>query len=486
MRIAVIASEAAPFARTGGLGDVVGALPAALARLGNDVKVCLPRYGSIDAARFALMPLDWSANIPVADTPRPLSVAAMHDRKSGIEYFFLGNQEFFSRQNLYHDADAGKDYDDNDERFLFFSHAVFETLKRSGFRPDVFHVHDWQAALIAPMLKTLKAGDEHFAGARAVLTIHNLAYQGTFEKDSYDKLGLPADLFRAAGPFEFYEKVNFLKAAICFADKITTVSEQYAREIQSSEYGCGLDGVLQQRAGDLVGILNGVDYSVWSPSRDRKIPFKYRRANLSGKRGNKVELLRQASLPIREKTPLIGVISRLVDQKGFDLVAAVADRLFKENIQMIILGSGAEKYHKFFQNLEEKYPDKCRVYLKFDDNLAHWIEAGADIFLMPSRFEPCGLNQMYSLKYGTVPVVRRVGGLADTVIDYDEDTGAGTGFVFEEYTEDALMEAVERALRLFAQKRQWTKVVKAGMVQDFSWDRSAQKYHRLFEQIVHS
>ncbi|MDH4156404.1 MAG: glycogen synthase GlgA [candidate division Zixibacteria bacterium] len=486
MRIAVIASEAAPFARTGGLGDVVGALPAALARLGHDVKVYLPRYGSIDAAKFALVPLDWEATINVAGKTRPLSVEVKHDRKNGVEYFFLGNQEFFGRQNLYHDPEAGKDYDDNDERFLFFSHAVFETLKRDGFQPDIFHAHDWQAALITPLIKTVKAGDGFFAGARTVLTIHNLAYQGTFEKDSFDKLGLPADLFRATGPFEFYEKVNFLKAAIWFADKITTVSEQYAREIQSPEYGCGLDGVLQQRVEDLVGILNGVDYTVWSPSRDHKIPFKYHRANLSGKRGNKVELLRRASLPIRGKTPLIGVISRLVDQKGFDLVAAVADRLFEEDVQMIVLGSGAEMYHKFFQYLEQKYPDKCRAYLTFDDDLAHRIEAGSDIFLMPSRFEPCGLNQMYSLKYGTVPVVRRVGGLADTVEDYDEDTGAGTGFVFEEYTEDALLEALARALRLFPRKRQWTKVVKAGMAQDYSWDQSAQKYHRLFEQLVHS
>ena len=486
MKIAVVASEAAPFARTGGLGDVVGSLPAALARLGNDVRVYLPRYGSIDAAKFALTRLDWSADIHVAGKARPLSVEVLQDRKSGVGYFFLGNQEFFARQNLYHDPDAGKDYDDNDERFLFFSHAVFETLKRDGFQPDILHAHDWQAALIAPMLKTIMAGDRFFAGAKTVLTIHNLAYQGTFEKDSYEKLGLPSELFRAAGPFEFYEKVNFLKAAISFADKITTVSEQYAREVQTHEFGCGLDGVLAQRADDLVGILNGVDYSVWSPSRDRKIPFKYHRANLSGKRGNKVELLRHASLPVREKTPLIGVISRLVDQKGFDLVAAVADRLFKKNIQMIVLGSGAEKYHRFLQNLEQKYPDKCRVYLKFDDKLAHWIEAGSDIFLMPSRFEPCGLNQMYSLKYGTVPVVRRVGGLADTVEDYDEDTGTGTGFVFEEYTEEALLEALERARRLFARKRQWTKVVKAGMAQDFSWNQSAQKYHRLFERLVHS
>ena len=486
MKIAVIASEAAPFARTGGLGDVVGSLPAALARLGNDVKVYLPRYGSIDAAKYGLGRLDWSASLHVAGKARPLSVEVLPDRKTGVEYYFLGNQGFFARENLYHDADAGKDYDDNDERFLFFSHAVFETLRRSGLQPDILHTHDWQAALIAPMVKTIMAGDDYVSGARTVLTIHNLAYQGTFEKESYDKLGLPADLIRATGPFEFYDKVNFLKAAIWFADKITTVSEQYAREIQSAEFGCGLEGVLGQRADDLVGILNGVDYNVWSPSRDRKIPFKYHRANLGGKRGNKVELLRHAALPIRERTPLIGVISRLVDQKGFDLVTAVADRLFKKNLQMIVLGSGAEKYHELLRTLEQKYPDKCRVYLKFDDRLAHWIEAGSDIFLMPSRFEPCGLNQMYSLKYGTVPVVRRVGGLADTVQDYDENTGVGTGFVFDEYTEEALLEALERALCLYARKRQWTKVVKAGMAQDFSWNQSAKKYHRLFEQLVHS
>jgi len=324
-----------------------------------------------------------------------------------------------------------------------------------------------------------------FSKTKTVLTIHNLAYQGVFEKSCYPKLGLPEELFFATGPFEFYKKVNFLKGAISFADKITTVSPRYAREIQSSsELGCGLDGLLKERADDLTGILNGVDYTVWSPSRDKKIPFNYHRANLSGKKENKVELLRKSGLPIREKTPLIGIISRLVDQKGFDLVTGIADELFKMNIQMVVLGNGEKKYHEFFEKLEQKYPDKLKVYLKFDDKLAHLIEAGADIFLMPSRFEPCGLNQMYSLKYGTVPVVREVGGLADTVVDYNEDTGEGTGFVFKEYTRTALMEAITRAVDLYSNRRLWFKIIKTGMKQDFSWDIAAAKYDELFRQLV--
>jgi len=485
MKILVAASESAPFAKTGGLGDVVGALPKALAKLGHEVKTFIPRYGSIDENAFPLETLDWSAEIPIHQRRLPMSVGVFKDKKSKLESYFIANEAFFDRRELYRDSKTGADYADNDERFIFFNRGVLKTIKEIGFKPDVIHVHDWQAGLIPVYLKTNHAQDSFFEGIKTVLTIHNLAYQGVFTRDRFRKLNLPDNLVDALGPFEFYGKVNFLKAAITYTDKITTVSPRYAMEIQSSqELGCGLDGVLRDRSSDVSGILNGVDYTVWSPSRDKTLPYPYHVNNLSGKRMNKVELLGEAKLPIREKTPLIGIISRLVDQKGFDLIAQVADKLFEMNIQMVLLGTGEQKYHQLFKNLERKHPEKLRVYLMFDDTLAHRIEAAADIFLMPSRFEPCGLNQMYSLKYGTVPIVREVGGLADTVVDYNSDSGEGTGFVYKPYTPEALLTAVQRAVELFAKRRSWTKLMKAGMRQNFSWEKSAQKYSNLFEQLV--
>jgi starch synthase len=485
MKILVAASEMAPFAKTGGLGDVLGALPRAFAGLGHEVKVFIPRYSSIDENIYPLQPLDWSLDVPVESRPVPMSVEVLLDKKRRLEIYFIDNEDYFDRRELYRDSKTGDDYTDNDERFVFFAHGVLETIKKMDWKPDVIHVHDWQAGLIPVYLKTIYAGDSFLAGIRTVLTIHNLAYQGVFDKERFPKLNLSDDLFHPTAPFEFYGKVNFLKAAILFADKITTVSPQYAMEIQSSEeLGCGLQGVLRERCDDLTGILNGVDYTIWSPSRDKSLPYRYHINNLSGKQMNKVELLGETKMPIRVKTPLIGVISRLVDQKGFDLVADAAEQLFELNIQMVLLGTGEEKYHRLFSELVKKYPDKLRVYLMFDEALAHRIEAASDIFLMPSFFEPCGLNQMYSLKYGTVPLVREVGGLVDTVIDYNPDSGEGTGFVFREYTPEALLEAVQRAIELFAKRRRWTKLMKAGMRQDFSWARSAQRYAQLFEQLA--
>lgn len=485
MKILVAASELAPFAKTGGLGDVVGALPKALAALGHEVKTFIPRYRSIDEDIHRLEALDWTLDIPVDQRRLTMSVEVHRDKKSKVEGYFINSETYFDRRELYRDGKTGTDYTDNDERFIFFSRGVLETIKKIGFKPDVIHVHDWQAGLVPVYLKTSYLQDSFLTGIKTVLTIHNLAYQGLFNKNRYRKLNLPDKLVDAMGPFEFYGKVNFLKAAITYADRITTVSPRYAVEIQSSgELGCGLEGVLQKRSSDVSGILNGVDYTVWSPSRDKNLPYTYHVNNLSGKRMNKVELLGEAKLPIREKTPLIGVISRLVDQKGFDLITRAADRLFEMNIQMILLGTGEEKYHQLFRAIEKRHPEKFRTYLTFDDALAHRIEAAADIFLMPSRFEPCGLNQMYSLKYGTVPIVREVGGLADTVVDYDPDSGEGTGFVFTEYTPEGMLEAVKRAVALFGKRRSWTKLMKAGMRQNFSWKKSAQKYHELFEQLV--
>ncbi|MBU0983150.1 MAG: glycogen/starch synthase, partial [candidate division Zixibacteria bacterium] len=315
---------------------------------------------------------------------------------------------------------------------------------------------------------------------------HNLGYQGLFDGDRFPRLGLPESMMTGmTGAMEFYKRSNFLKAGIVLADKVTTVSEQYAREIQSGEeFGFGLEGVLTNRAGDLHGIVNGVDYAVWAPSRDKHLPYRYNLSNLSGKRMTKVELLGKAGLPVRDKVPLVGIITRMASQKGMDLIIDGADELLSMNLQMIALGTGDKEYQDALKVLEAKYPDQLKVYLAFDDALAHRIEAGSDIFLMPSRYEPCGLNQMYSLKYGTVPVVRRVGGLADTVVDYDPTTGEGTGFVFDEYTSEAMLAAVRRAVTLYARRQKWVKLMKAGMRQDYSWTRSAGKYVKLYESIV--
>ncbi len=483
MRILVVASEAVPFVKTGGLGDVVGALPKALAKQNHDVKVFIPRYRSLNTGYHQVKKLNWSSEITIGDRKHSLSVECARENRVSLEYYFVKNARFFDRSELYRDEDDGEDYSDNDERFAFFNRGVLETVKHLGWKPDIIHVHDWQSALIPAYLKTLYQDDPIFEGSKTVLTIHNLAYQGTFEKERFPVLGLPKEEFFPTAPFEFYGKVNFLKGGIVHADKITTVSERYAQEIQTDELGCGLNGVLTERKPDLMGILNGVDYTIWSPSRDKRIPYTYHSANLSGKRMNKVELLGRFSLPVREKAPLIGVISRLADQKGFDLFEEIADDVFAVDIQMIVLGTGDKKYHEFFAGLEKRYPDKIRACLTFDDDLAHWIEAASDIFLMPSQFEPCGLNQMYSLRYGTVPIVREVGGLADTIVDFDPDTGRGTGFVFREYLPEELLKVIRRAADTYSKKRVWTKMMKSGMKLDFSWARSARKYHELFRSL---
>jgi starch synthase len=486
LRILEVASEAAPFVRTGGLGDVLGALPKALARLGHEVKVFLPCYQHPDIDRQSLSATEWSVPVTVGAKQTVCTAQVAREPRSKTEHYFVVNDGYFGRNGLYVDDKTRKDFPDNDERFICFNRAVLELVKKIGWRPDVIHIHDWQAALIPAYLKTVYSSDPFFAGTPTVLTIHNLGYQGIFPKEKFKNLGLPESLFYAmTGPFEFFEKVNFLKAGIMMADRLTTVSPRYAEEIQlSDEFGCGLEGVLKERSKQLSGILNGVDYTIWSPSRDKALPYHYTTANLAGKRNDKVELMAQAKLPFRDRAPLIGMISRLTDQKGWDLIEEAAEELFALDVQMIVLGTGDLKYQTMMQDLEKKYPDKVKAYLRFDDALAHRIEAASDIFLMPSRWEPCGLNQLYSLKYGTVPVVRKVGGLADTVADWDAKTQRGTGFVFAEYTAEAMMEAITRAVEAYSHKRIWTKIMKAGMTQDFSWESSAKTYAGLFEQLT--
>ncbi len=483
MKILHVSSEVSPFAKTGGLGDVLGALPRAQAKLGHEVKVCMPRYASINAEKHNLIPSGWEAAVDIAGREFKATASRVKDSRKKIEYLFIENAHYFGRTELYRDNETGKDYTDNDDRFSFFCRAVLSLLQKIGWKPDIIHIHDWQAALIPSLLKANPEAYKFYADSKTCLTIHNLGYQGIFEAERFARLNLPEEYnYAAAGPFEFWGKVNFLKSAITLSDIVTTVSPRYAKEIcQNDEFGCGLEGVLSEIDPPVRGILNGADYTIWSPTRDKDIPHKFSAANLSGKRDCKAELMKECGLPMREWTPVIGMISRLADQKGWDLLEEAAEDLFVMNIQMVVLGTGDKKYHDLLLSLEKKFPDQLKAFLDFDDALAHRIEAGSDIFLMPSRYEPCGLNQIYSLKYGTVPVVRKVGGLADTVIDYDRKDGTGTGFLFEEYTSEAMLLAIARAVELFSSKRSWSALVRNGMKANFSWQVAALEYIKAYQ-----
>ena len=483
MRIVECASEAIPFAKTGGLGDVLGALPEELAKAGHDVIQFLPYYQSVRAYRNVIQPTIMRGDITIGDKSYAYSVEQLTSKRSSLTFYFIRCDMLFNRPELYRDNTTNLDYTDNDDRFILFNRAIIESLAKLHFAPDILHCHDWQASLIPAYIKFKYADNELFKKTKTVLTIHNLAFQGTFVNTSFPKLDLPMSLYYPLSPFEFYGKLNFLKAAISYADHITTVSQRYAEEIQTETFGCGLEGILSERSGALSGIVNGVDYKIWSPSRDKKIPYNYHKQNLSNKRANKVEFINTIGLPLRDKSPLIGIISRLADQKGFDLIEEIADDLFSRDIQVVLLGTGDKKYHDHFERLEQTYPDKLKAFFTFDEDLAHQIEAASDIFLMPSRFEPCGLNQMYSLKYGTVPLVRKVGGLADTVKNFDETSQDGTGIVFDEYTGAALLEAVDRTIALFNKNRIWIKLMKQGMTADWSWKMSAIKYLDLFQKL---
>ena len=473
-----VASEGLPYSKTGGLADVIEGLPKALVEAGHEICVLLPRYhGNKTGATLV-------SSVTVALGDR-LRFPAITEGKSvsGVRYFFVDDPEFFDREQLY--GDKRGDYPDNAERFAELSRVAIEFVKRVWL-PDVIHCHDWQAALVPVMLRTQYVGDPATRSLPVVLTIHNLAYQGLFPRATLQKISLPETLFAIDG-LEFYGKVNYLKGGLIFADYLTTVSRRYAKEIQTPEFGSGLDGVIRNRADRLVGILNGVDYAAWSPESDTLIPQNYSIHNLDGKAACKKALLEAFKLPaIDMDRPLIGIVSRFVDQKGFDLIAQICGELMKENLAIVALGTGQPEYEKFFRMMAEKNPAKFGVKIGYDNALAHKIEAGADMFLMPSRYEPCGLNQIYSLRYGTVPIVRATGGLDDTIQNVDVKLGNGTGFKFEEYDGRALLDAVRAALKLFHDPKLWQVVQINGMAKDFSWKASAGAYVTLYEAAKRS
>jgi starch synthase len=467
-RVLMVTSEAAPFAKTGGLADVLGALPPALAKLGDEIVVVMPKYGMVHIPNAVRI---WY-EMPLAVGARLFTVAIDQVEREGVRYLFVDCPELYDRVGVYNEA--GADYPDNHIRFALLNQAALG-IARQIFRPDILHGHDWPSGLLAPYLRENYAADPALLGVKCVLTIHNLGYQGIFPGPVLDELGLSPALFHPEG-LEFWGQVNFLKAGIVWSDAITTVSPTYAKEIQTPEYGCGLEGVLRARAGSITGILNGVDYEEWNPEHDPHVRYHYSARKLTGKPFAKFALLREMNLPLIEKRPLVGIVSRFADQKGFELVEAIAPQLAEENLFMAVLGSGDPHFERMFSQLAEDYPDKIAVRIGYDNGLSHRILAGSDLLLMPSRYEPCGLSQMYSLRYGTVPIVRATGGLEDTV---DE----ATGFKFTEYSPGALLDTIEQALAAWHFRKPWRERMRLGMAKDFSWDASAAGYQRLYRSL---
>lgn len=464
-----------PFAKTGGLADVLGALPSAVARLGWGVTLAMPRYRGVTAGSL----VD-SFPVTVGGYARDVGFFEA-DLRDGARALLIDCPDLFDRGALY--GIDGTEYPDNPRRFAMLVRAAFEFAARRGTAPSVVHAHDWQAGLAAVYLKTLYATHPILGGTPGIFTIHNLAYQGLFAADWLPRLDLGWDQF-TIDRLEYWGRISFLKGGINDARTITTVSPRYAAEIQTPELGFGFDGILRERRADLVGILNGIDTEQWDPERDPFLTVPYNAANLGGKAAAKADVLARYHLPVIPARPLVGMISRMVDQKGFDLIAALADDLPLLDATFVVLGTGEARYQDVWTRLSAEHPDRIGVRIGFDESLSHLIEAGADVFLMPSRFEPCGLNQMYSLRYGTVPVVRAVGGLADTVTDYAPGRKTSTGFVFEPYTPAALLEALSRALALYSNRQKWEALQATGMKQDHSWDRSAREYVKIYERAL--
>lgn len=483
MRILHVSPEVAPWAGTGGLGEVVGSLPAALAALGHSVSVFLPLYRSARARGGTLTSTGTTLEIPVGDRTVAVPVWRSTMPGSDVEVLFLEHDPYYNREGLY--GTSAGDYKDNSERFLVLSRAALEWAARQTTPFDVVHAHDWQAALVPVYLRTLYRSRPALAKTRSVLTLHNLAFQGVFWHWDMKLTGLDWSLFNWR-QLEFYGKLNFLKGGIVFADAVTTVSPRYAREIQGAEFGCGLEGVLRGRVSDLHGILNGIDTVQWDPAHDPHLAANYAAGQPKGKAQCKRALQRACGLAEDAQVPLFGMISRLTEQKGLDLLEGALPELARRPLQLVVLGSGEARYERMLQDAARRWPDRIHTIVAFDIKKAHEIEAGADVFLMPSRFEPCGLNQMYSLRYGTIPIVREVGGLADTVIDANPLTlarGTATGFMFSGFTGEALLGAVTRTLDTWQEPETWETMMRSGMAQDFSWQRSAGEYVRLYEAL---
>jgi starch synthase len=481
LRVLFPTPEAVPFAKTGGLADVAGALPKYLQLLGCDLKLVMPYYRMVKNTGLPIQSLGKELEVTVGtETIKADLYQGQLDQ--GIPVYFIGREEFFDRQYLY--GTLKGDYFDNAERFIFFSKAALLLCQYLGFSPDIIHHHEWQTGLIPAYLKSICRGNSLFSRTAAVFTIHNIAYQGLFKKEKFLVTGLPQEMYNPEG-IEFWERINLMKAGIVYADAVNTVSHKYSEEIQTPEFGYGLEGILRKKKEDLYGILNGVDYKEWDPSHDPHLVARYDLQDLSGKKTCKRDLLKEFNLPSSlEKAPLLGTISRLADQKGFDLLAEILEELFTLDIGFVLLGTGEQKYHDLFQRVARKYPEKAGIRIAYDDRLAHKIEAGADLFLMPSKYEPCGLNQIYSLKYGTIPVVRATGGLDDTIVNYVPATGTGNGFKFSRYDAKEFLNQIKVAISFFSQPKHWKQLLQNAMTADFSWQRSAETYLQLYRKTL--
>jgi starch synthase len=481
-RILFCASEVAPYAKTGGLADVAEALPAALSALGCDVRIFMPLYRCVR---------DWVKTPTIHAESTPVSVG-IHDYHinyfetrtvSGLPLYLLEKDEFYDRCCLY-GTPAGGDYDDNAERFITFCLAIRPLCMKLNWFPSIIHLHDWQTGLVAAYHHFIWRREPNFAHSGTVFTIHNLAYQGVFPGNYFSLTSLPAEAFSLDG-IEFWGNCNFLKAGLIYSDYLTTVSPRYSVEIQNPECGHGLDGVLRERSSSLTGILNGIDQVVWNPGTDSHIATNYNSSRLSGKRQCKDALLTEFGFAKKHsELPLVGMIGRLAAQKGFRLLHVILDELMSSPVLLVILGSGDSEIGELVQDMAARYPDQIKIRIEFNEPLAHRIEAGADLFLMPSSYEPCGLNQMFSLRYGTIPIVHATGGLEDSVVDVQRDPLQGTGFKFYSYEASALVETIQSALQLFGDKPKWIELQRRAMAQDFSWERSAEQYLGVYQKVL--
>lgn len=482
--IVLVTTEIVPFSKVGGLADVMGALPDELETLGARVAIVTPLYSAIDRTKFGIEPV---AGLPalsaaVAGRGEPFRLHACLKPGTGVKTYFVESERFYARKGIYTVPETGKAFPDEDERTIFFNRAAIAAMKALDLRPDVVHCNDFHSGLIPAYLALEEQGEPRFAKTGTVFSVHNLAYQGLFDRDFLGKAGLSPSLFAPMGPFEFWGRVNVMKIALSFSGVISTVSRTYAEEItRSEEYGCGLEGVLRSRAADLVGILNGIDMKIWNPATDPLIPSRFTPELLGGKDKNRSELLAAFELEAG-KGPVVGMVSRLVDQKGFDILAEGFEAIMALGVRLVVLGTGQEKYHELYWSLAKSHRGRFGIKLEFNDRLAHLIEAGSDFFLMPSRYEPCGLNQMYSLRYATIPIVRATGGLRDTIAEIAAGGAEGNGFLFEDYAARALVDAVRRAVAFHGDAAALRKVRMRIMREDHSWRRSAQEYLRTYER----
>lgn len=477
MRILFASSEVFPYSKTGGLGDAVGALGRALAQAGHEVITVTPLYRGVRQLCPKLEPVDWRFHLSLGPQRNLEANVLKCSPATRYDVFFIDKPEYFDRVGIY--GESTGDYRDNAERFIFFSKCAVHLAQHLQDRPQVIHVHDWPTGLIPTLVQNERLGNRWANSPKVCLTIHNLAYQGVFPKHTFGLTNLPAQFYHTETA-EFFNQVNFLKAGIASADAVTTVSPRYAREITTQEFGAGLDGLLRKRQKSLFGILNGVDYKEWNTTRNERLPATYSASNLSGKAVCKAALQKRLGLPVAVNVPVFGAVTRLVEQKGIDLTLGALEEMLSSSMQFVLLGSGSQPFQRALVNLQQRHPDKVACQFGYDDSLAHQIEAGSDFYLMPSRFEPCGLNQMYSLRYGTIPIVRRTGGLDDSVIDASDDIVTANGIKFNEANPQALAKAIRKAILLYAEPELMVRYQRAGMRADFSWDRSVKEYESIY------